>query len=184
MNTASIDLTLRRIEQIEHRFSNLFGPEKTNSFDNVLKEQIQESNSLETKNVLSGNKNIEALIGEYSKKNNLDENLVKAVIKTESNFNVQARSSAGALGLMQLMPQTAKSLGVNNPLDPEQNISGGTKYLKNMIDKYDSVELGLAAYNAGPGNVNKYGGVPPFDETQNYVKKVIKTTENLKGHGG
>lgn len=105
--------------------------------------------------------------------------LLKAVAKAESNFNPTAESSAGAKGIMQLMPGTAKSLGVTDAFDPEQNIMGGANYLSQMISQvHGNVEVGLAAYNAGPGAVQKYHGIPPYKETQNYVAKVMNDYNN------
>jgi len=103
----------------------------------------------------------------------VDAALVRAVIHAESAFNPKARSRVGAQGLMQLMPQTAAELGVGNPFDAEQNIDGGVRYLAGLLKRYDrDVRLATAAYNAGPGAVKEYGGVPPYAETQAYVKRI------------
>ena len=117
--------------------------------------------------------NYESAISEASSKFGVPQNLIKAIITAESAGRVNAQSGVGAKGLMQLMDGTAKDLGVKNSFDPVQNIMGGTKYIKQMLDKFDgNLNLALAAYNAGPGNVQKYNAVPPFAETQAYVKKV------------
>ena len=117
----------------------------------------------------------ESAINEHSRRQGVAADLVRAVIQVESAFNPVAVSNKGAMGLMQLMPATAVELGVSNPFDPEQNIRGGVTYLKQLLVRYDNnVELALAAYNAGIGNVEKYGAVPPFKETRNYVNKITK----------
>ena len=118
------------------------------------------------------------LVYKYSELNGLDPDLVAAVITRESHWDPLITSKKGARGLMQLMPGTAADLGVSDVTNPEQNIKGGTKYLGDMIKQFGSVELGLAAYNAGPGNVLKYGGIPPFEETQEYVKIVMGLYNN------
>jgi soluble lytic murein transglycosylase-like protein len=115
----------------------------------------------------------DASINEHSRRMGVSADLVRAVIQVESAFNPTAVSIKGAMGLMQLMPATAQELGVSNPFEPDQNIRGGVAYLKRLLDRYNQkVELALAAYNAGMGNVEKYGDVPPFKETRNYVKKI------------
>lgn len=121
------------------------------------------------------------LIDKAAQRYNVPPALIAGVIKQESNFNNNVVSYAGAKGLMQLMPGTAKFLGVKDSFDPEQNIMGGAKYLRQMLDQFDGdVKLSLAAYNAGPGNVRKFGGIPPFRETQNYVTKVLNNFDTFK----
>ena len=118
---------------------------------------------------------IEQKVQEAAEKYNLPPELINAVIRAESNFEVQAVSSAGAQGLMQLMPATAKELGVKNPFDIEQNIDGGARYLRKMLDQFGgNLRKALAAYNAGPGTVSKYGSRVPYPETRQYVKRVLR----------
>lgn len=124
-------------------------------------------------------KNIDEIISSISRKYEVDENFVRAIIKQESGFNPNATSKKGAMGLMQLMPKTAKGLGVLDAYNPEQNVEGGVKYIKSLMTKYDGdKKIALAAYNAGPTAVNRYGGIPPYKETQNYVNKVMAIYEN------
>ena len=122
----------------------------------------------------------QSLIEEQAALNDVSVDLVRAVIQAESAFNPRAVSPKGALGLMQLMPQTAAELGVTDAFDPAENVRGGVRYLKQLLVRYEGrVELALAAYNAGPGAVKKYGGrVPPYRETQNYVARIQGTTDS------
>lgn len=122
----------------------------------------------------SGSQTLEDIFKKASDTYGISEDLLKAVAKQESNFDASATSSVGAQGIMQLMPATAEELGVTDAYDAEQNIMGGAKYLSQLLSKYNGdTSLALAAYNAGSGNVAKYGGIPPFAETQNYVTKVL-----------
>lgn len=125
-------------------------------------------------------RDLDSIITDIATQFAIDPHLVKAIIKAESNYNPNAVSSRGAIGLMQLMPGTAKQLKVQSPFDPEQNIIGGVKYIKGMLASYGNLDKALAAYNAGPGAVNKYSGIPPYRETREYVKKVLGLYKHYK----
>ncbi len=113
------------------------------------------------------------VIRSAARREGLDEQLVKAVVEAESGFNPRAVSSAGAKGLMQLLDGTARALGVKDPFDPNANVAGGTRFLRSMLDRFGSVPLALAAYNAGPQAVEEHRGIPPYRETRNYVDRVL-----------
>ncbi len=135
------------------------------------------------KNFRSSSKNndLMSFIERTAEAKGIDPNLVKAVIKTESGFQKDAVSPKGAMGLMQLMPSTADLLGVDDPMNPRENVVGGVSYLGDMLKKFGDTEKALAAYNAGPGAVKKYNGVPPYKETQDYVEKVKKNYKKFSG---
>lgn len=179
MEITGLEITLQRITAIEQQFQKITGetnkPDK--DFQSILDVSMRRNSGEDV-----SKEEINELIQTYSEKNNLDPDFVRAVIKQESGFNENATSRCGAAGLMQLMPGTAKSLGVVNPYNAEDNVKGGTKMLANLLKTYGgNKELALAAYNAGGGAVKKYGGIPPYKETQHYVKNVLSIYNRYKG---
>jgi soluble lytic murein transglycosylase-like protein len=125
---------------------------------------------------------IDALVQQNAATWQVDPALIKSVIANESSFDANATSPVGAQGLMQLMPETAASLGVRNPYDPAQNVAGGTRYLRSLLDRFNGdTRLAVAAYNAGPGAVEKYGDVPPYAETRTYVQNVLGSLDRYRG---
>jgi soluble lytic murein transglycosylase-like protein len=162
---------------------------ESKEFNEIFSKYLNSNNSINLSNFVNNNlskdqisKEIMDAVDEASKKYGVEKELILAIIKQESNFDPKAVSYVGACGLMQLMPETAKELGVSDPFDIRQNIMGGTKYIKQLLDQFKDIKLALAAYNAGTGNVMKYNGIPPFSETQNYVAKVLDNYINYKNN--
>lgn len=158
----------------------------TSNVSNIMKSieyearngKVNQTGSEDFASYMQKSKSIDEIFERASIKYNVPLNLLKAIGKAESDFNPNAVSKSGAQGVMQLMPGTAADLGVTDSFDPEQNIMGGSKYISDLLKRYDGdAKLALAAYNAGMNNVKKYGGIPPFEETQNYVVKVMKYME-------
>lgn len=169
-----MNATLQNFKTVSYHHRSLQMP-----LSNVNNFSIQSMKPLEA-SLNAKEEKFRSYIDHAAQKYNVDPKLIYSVIKHESNFNPNAKSHAGAIGLMQLMPATARGLNVTNIFDPKENINGGTKYLRQMLDRYNGdVSLALAAYNAGPGNVDKYGGIPPFKETRNYVPKVLNTFQSI-----
>ena len=173
---------MSRINDIKSRFglnksaSAPVAAEKNHTFQNMTDQAINAMNGrfdiYEDGNITKTD--IDKIINYYSKKKGVPASLIRSVIQAESDFKPDAISPKGAMGLMQLMPETAMGLGVENPFNPEENIRGGVSLLKSLLDNYKGdYKLALAAYNAGSGNVDKAGGIPDFKETREYVKKVM-----------
>lgn len=185
MNSLENALTLK-----EHKPAVGTNSPEAVSFQNIMNSMTAEqkftpasvNNTAQTAPVHNDPKEFDSIIAEASQKYNVDESLIRAVIRQESGFNPQATSCCGAQGMMQLMPETAAGLGVKNAYDARDNIMGGTKYLGQLLSQFDgNMTKAIAAYNAGPGAVQHYGGVPPYSETQNYVDKVLGYYQENKG---
>lgn len=171
VNQSQYQSALERIEEISRFVNNVenFNRSVQEYKGKVFSDVMKDLSAIRTK------LEFQKTINDAARENNLDPKLIKAVIEQESGFNPNAVSQSGAMGLMQLMPATARQMGVKDPLNPHENVRAGTKYLSSLLNRYQgNVVLALSAYNAGPANVDKYQGVPPFEETKNYVRKIMK----------
>lgn len=172
----------------QNQLPNSLNTDNTASFAEILQsavaqaEQKAEATRQQVSGAIKAPAAFAPLIQQAAQKYGVDPDLITAVIQAESSFNPRAISRVGAQGLMQLMPATARALGVTNAFDPAQNIEGGTKYLRQLLDQFGGNEaLAVAAYNAGPHAVKKYGNnIPPYQETQNYVKRVLSNKLELE----
>lgn len=178
MNTSGLEAAASRIQQLQVMMQSMENPPAAQptgavtsvrgTFKNLLQQATPSSSGAMNAGAF------EPLVDKASKTYGLDKDLLLSVIRQESGFNPDAVSKAGAQGLMQLMPGTAEKLGVSQPLDPVQNIDGGARYLKGLLDQFHgNVPLALAAYNAGSNAVRKYQGIPPYAETQQYVRSIL-----------
>lgn len=175
-----LDAKIKEVEPIKSEEKPEIDPERL--LDDEI-EELEKQINLKTKiDLKSQSSDLDEIIDTFASKYDVDSDFIKAIIKRESNFNPKATSKKGAMGLMQLMPSTAKSLGVINAYNPWENIDGGVKHLSGLLKTYNGdKKLALAAYNAGGGAVKKYGGIPPYKETQNYVKSIMADYDKIKG---
>lgn len=165
----------------KYNFNNFLNKASNIHSSKVSKNVLQSKDQLSLNKSANYYKYIDNVVNIAAKDYGIDPSLIKAIIKVESNFDQNIVSSKGAQGLMQLLPETSNALGVNNPFNIKENIYGGVRYFKDQLKSFNGdIALSLAAYNAGPNNVLKYGGIPPFSETQNYVKAVNKYYEIYK----
>ena len=184
----NIGTILNRIGQIEQRLQQLglTSPSQKlgQNFNSLLESQLLGNNDAPGENRSINKDDVLNLIDNAADRAGLEPALVKAVTQVESNFNPYAVSKAGAVGLMQLMPNTGAEMGAKDLLNPVENLNAGSQYLKNLLNKYhDDLPKAIAAYNAGPGAVDKYNGIPPYAETTQYVKKVLAAYQANKQVG-
>lgn len=193
MGPAGIQKRIEEIRQRRQEAGLVENPDRSPEFSGVMRgvipngkpmDQLRPWNPFGDNSSVSGMPtpaDIKPLIEQAATKAGVDPRLFDALVAAESSYDPMARSRAGAMGLSQLMPDTAKSLGVSDPFDPWQNLQGGASYLSKMLQRFEGdPRLALAAYNAGPGAVQKHGGIPPYDETRRYVERVLNLYESRR----